>query len=66
MTSHEIAQLAMAQHDITHTIDGPITAFVLISRAIELARNNDKYSTECLSDALWNSLDAWGFLDDQD
>jgi len=43
---------------IGHTCDGPITPFVLISRAIDY---EDK---EASKDALYNLLDSWNFLND--
>lgn len=35
------AQLNKAKADIAHTTDGPVDQFVMIARAIELARNNE-------------------------
>lgn len=53
-------KIGQAQEAIGHHCDGPITPYVLISRAIEL-EGHDK---DIVADALYNLLEAYGFLND--
>lgn len=52
-------QIRRAYEDITHGCDGPITTFVLIGRAIELA-SKKSHNNDALANALVQALDAWG------
>lgn len=47
--------IARAKHDIDHGCDGPITAFVLISRACRLVEKR-KYDSETIANALHAAL----------
>lgn len=54
---------------ISHRCDGPITDFVLISRAIRLAGHYDishSFSPEDIAEALHQELSERGFLTDAD
>ena len=51
-----------AQDAITNRCDGPLTAFVLISRACEYSANPEAYP-EAFANALDTELTARGFLD---
>jgi len=59
-----IDKITKAQLEIGNTCDGPITPFVLISRAVTKAHESDTYDPETIADALYNLLDSWGFLND--
>lgn len=53
--------IADAFNALTHGCDGPVTNFVVISRAIELARTSkftttSKYGNDALAEALNNAL----------
>ena len=52
------ANIAFARHAISHNCDGPITPFVLISRACEMR----SVSHETAAAALYEELRAWGWL----
>ena len=57
------ANVSFARHAISHNADGPITPFVLISRACELR----DVSSEVASNALYEELKDRGWLwTDQD
>jgi hypothetical protein len=49
---------------IAHGCDGPLTAFVLISRATDLAANPDS-DREKVANALYEELTARGFLSEE-
>lgn len=48
---------------LTHGTDGPITDFVLISRAMKLAASQ-RVSPEIVANALNDALVSYGWLDD--
>lgn len=53
-------ELKKAKADIAHTTDGPVDQFVMIARAIELARNNQykPIGVDCpIANALFELLD---------
>lgn len=55
------AELKKAKADIGHTTDGPVDQFVMIARAIELARNNQykPVGVDCpIANALCELLEA--------
>jgi hypothetical protein len=58
-------QIARAKHDIDHGCDGPITSFVLIFRATELARSG-KYDAETVANALAEALNDYHWLIDDE
>lgn len=50
-----------AKHELCHGCDGPITDFVLISRAVRLGFAQ-KYSEEIISNALIEAMQEYGFV----
>lgn len=55
------ANIARAKREIDHGCDGPLTAFVLISRAARLAERR-KYDSEAIANALLESLTEYGWI----
>ena len=55
------AEINRFKRAIDHKQDGPITCFVLISRAMDLAKTG-LYSVEVCSNGLHECLDEYGFL----
>ena len=53
--------IGKAKHELCHGCDGPITDFVLISRAIRLGFQR-KYSEEIVSNALIEALQEYQFV----
>ena len=53
-----------AKRFLTHTHEGPVTPFVLCSRACELA-STGRYSHETVANALWDELRAAGYLSEK-
>jgi hypothetical protein len=56
------AQIAAIREEIAHTTDGPVTDFVLVSRACELAARGA--NPEACANALHEELASRGFLCD--
>lgn len=58
-------QINQARLQIAHVCDGPLTPFVLIARAMDLAHNLDydsRMSTDHISEALFDELTERGWL----
>lgn len=55
-------QIGFAKEEIMHGCDGPLTRFVLISRAVKLAAKN-KFSSDAVANGLSEALEAIGDFD---
>ena len=55
-------KIQQVRRDISHTCDGPITNFVLISRAMEHAVLNPAVSLDDVANALFMELEERGML----
>lgn len=55
-TTYTTESVVLAEQEINHTTDGPVTEFVAISRAIELAETK-MFPASDLANALSNVLD---------
>lgn len=53
--------IGKVKRELCHSCDGPITDFVLISRAVRLSFQR-KYSEEIISNALIEALQEYGFV----
>lgn len=53
---------AEVRDQITHGCDGPVTDFVMMARAVEMARDNPKIPTEAIYEVLHAELKARGYL----
>jgi hypothetical protein len=59
---HTLAsQIGKVMHEISHGCDGPVTCFVLISRATELAASG-RFSAEAVANGLSEALSEFGYL----
>ena len=56
-------QIQAARTRITDRSDGPLTDFVMISRALEGAANDAEISTDAWAEALATELEERGYLD---
>jgi len=53
-----------AKHQLLHLTDGPITGFVVVARAVELARSEGPWrgANDPIANALFEVLDELGML----
>lgn len=56
-----VSCIAKAKHELCHLCDGPLTDFVLISRAMRLA-TSQKVAPVVVSNALFDALQEYGYL----
>lgn len=54
--------IELAKKELNHCCDGPITAFVLIGRATELAKT---VHSEVVANALYELLNEYGFMKEE-
>ncbi|HQZ50804.1 MAG TPA: hypothetical protein PLF17_09780 [Chitinophagaceae bacterium] len=54
--------IKLAKRELGHHCDGPITAFVLIGRAIDHANETNK---EVVAEALYELLVEYGFMKEE-
>lgn len=59
----EIIKVKTVKDELAHHCDGPITAFVLICRAINHANETNK---DIVAEALYELLVEYGFMKDND
>jgi hypothetical protein len=67
-----LEEIALIKAELCHGCDGPITAFVLIHRAIALTAKNHAepyyttaYYVEAVANALDDALQEYGYLSSQ-
>lgn len=59
---HNISlQISKVKHSIKHRCDGPVTCFVLISRAAKLAAKGE-FTAEAVANGLSECLTEFGYL----
>lgn len=51
--------------ELTHGCDGPLTPFVILDRAIRLARTETgkSFSSDTIANALYEALDKYGWIE---
>lgn len=59
---HRILNIEAVKNELSHHCDGPITAFVLICRAIEYANETNK---DIVAEALDELLVEYGFMKEE-
>lgn len=59
---HKILNIETIKRELAHCCDGPITAFVLICRAIEYANETNK---DIVAEALDELLVEYGFMKEE-